>query len=268
MKIIRLNKFFSAAFFCLAICQGPNLFSQIKVGDNPKVINANSALEIESINKGLLLPRLTLNSTSNAAPLNSFVQGMFVFNTSTINDITPGIYYSDGVKWIRVNSDAGMWNLAGNSGTDSTNNFLGTTDKVPLILKTNNVERLRITENGRVGIGTSKPTVALQVNGELVIDTLTAGNITTDNILVANPTDGKVKIVSSSNFILGVLSRTEIVLNVGQTIFNTPTIITDINKILLFRNGVLISFIKNNSNSIVSEIQNLPGDEIKIIQLK
>ncbi|MEN2436799.1 cell wall anchor protein [Weeksellaceae bacterium A-14] len=48
---------------------------------------------------------------------------------------------------------AQSWNLAGNSGTNSSTNFLGTTDYQPLILKSNNVEGLRILSNGNVRIG-------------------------------------------------------------------------------------------------------------------
>jgi hypothetical protein len=36
------------------------------------------------------------------------------------------------------------WNIVGNSGTNSTSNFIGTTDDKDLILKTNNKERMRI----------------------------------------------------------------------------------------------------------------------------
>lgn len=44
---------------------------------------------------------------------------------------------------------AQSWNLTGNSGTNSSTNFLGTTDNQPLVFKTNNIEKLRITEGNR-----------------------------------------------------------------------------------------------------------------------
>ena len=40
-------------------------------------------------------------------------------------------------------SYAQTWNTTGNAGTSIANNFLGTTDNTPFIIKTNNVERLR-----------------------------------------------------------------------------------------------------------------------------
>jgi hypothetical protein len=47
------------------------------------------------------------------------------------------------------------WDLTGNAGTNSANNFLGTTDNKPLVLRTKNIARLRITNTGNVGIGVS-----------------------------------------------------------------------------------------------------------------
>ncbi|MGG5209816.1 cell wall anchor protein [Chryseobacterium sp. MIQD13] len=52
---------------------------------------------------------------------------------------------------------AQSWNLTGNSGISSSNNFLGTTDAQPLVLKTNNTEVMSILSNGTVKVGTGDP---------------------------------------------------------------------------------------------------------------
>jgi hypothetical protein len=57
------------------------------------------------------------------------------------------------------------WALTGNSGTNPTVNFLGTTDAQPLVIRTDNTERMRITATGDVGIGTTAPAATLDVNG-------------------------------------------------------------------------------------------------------
>ncbi|MCQ9635761.1 hypothetical protein MP477_12410 [Chryseobacterium sp. WG23] len=42
-----------------------------------------------------------------------------------------------------------QWSLTGNAGTVSGTNFIGTTDNQSLVFKTNNAEKVKITENGR-----------------------------------------------------------------------------------------------------------------------
>jgi hypothetical protein len=78
------------------------LGAQVKVGNNPTVINSNAILDIESADKGVLLPRMALTATANASPLTAHVAGMFVYNTATVNDVTPGTYYNNGARWIRA----------------------------------------------------------------------------------------------------------------------------------------------------------------------
>lgn len=274
MREQRLYKIFSVVIFTTAMCYGQAVSAQIKIGINPTMMNANAVLEIESVNKGLLLPRLALSSTSSPSPMISFTYGMLVYNTATQNDVTPGMYYSDGVKWLKMvagsfteSPSSSNWKTNGNNGTNAATNFLGTTDNVALRFRTGNLERMSIGTNGWVGIGTNAPAAALEVKGQVIIDTILAGNSSTDNILVANPADGKLKSIPSSSFIAGAQKRIEVVVVQGQTIFNTPASITDINKIMLYRNGIQISFTANTTTSIISEIPCVPGDEIRIIQL-
>ncbi|WP_370900130.1 hypothetical protein [Chryseobacterium gossypii] len=68
--------------------------------------------------------------------------------------------------FICVFYNAQSWNLSGNSGTNGSVNFVGTTDNQDLVLKTNNTERIRINSNGNIGVGTSPdPNVAFRVQG-------------------------------------------------------------------------------------------------------
>lgn len=80
--------------------------AQVKIGDNITSLNANSALEIESTNKGLLIPRVALTITTDASPLLAHVAGMTVYNTATAGDVTPGNYYNNGTKWVRLADEA------------------------------------------------------------------------------------------------------------------------------------------------------------------
>lgn len=50
------------------------------------------------------------------------------------------------------------WLLTGNAGTNAATNFIGTTDNVDWVMRTNNLERARIrATNGRFGVNTTTP---------------------------------------------------------------------------------------------------------------
>lgn len=246
----------------------------VKIGQNPTTINPNAVVEIESNNKGLLLPRVALSSLTNPAPLSAFVKGMVVFNTASTDSILPGLYFSEGTKWVKVNQVSApsggatgttSWNLSGNGFTTPAD-FIGTTDANPLSIKTDNTERIHINADGSIGIGTALPTATLDVKGDVVIRQLEAGNRATDSLLVANPVNGRVKAISSANFVTGVQKKLEVVATSGQTIFTTPVTITDLGKLMMYRNGIQISFSWNSANSILAEVACAAGDEIRIIQ--
>ncbi len=53
--------------------------------------------------------------------------------------------------------DSTAWLLKGNSGTNPLVNFIGTKDNKDLVIRTNNLEKMRVKDNGSVGVGTSNP---------------------------------------------------------------------------------------------------------------
>lgn len=67
-------------------------------------------------------------------------------------------------------SSSNAWDILGNLGTNPLINFLGTTDNVDLVFRTNNIEWARILNNGRVGIGTALPRAKFDVlNGDAYV---------------------------------------------------------------------------------------------------
>lgn len=76
-----------------------------QVGINTVTPDVDSDLTLGSSDKGLLLNRVSLTATANATPLVAHVAGMVVYNTATAGDVTPGYYYNDGTKWVRVAGD-------------------------------------------------------------------------------------------------------------------------------------------------------------------
>ncbi len=63
---------------------------------------------------------------------------------------------------VRAQNKEHYWSLAGNSKANSRSK-LGTTNATNLRIVTNNLERIRITSTGLVGIGTTSPTYNLHV---------------------------------------------------------------------------------------------------------
>lgn len=70
-------------------------------------------------------------------------------------------------------ADICYWRLVGNGNIDPSKHFLGTKNNAPLIIRTSDVEQMRITAGGGVGIHTQivDAGIALQVNGALKANT-------------------------------------------------------------------------------------------------
>ena len=128
--------------------------------------NASAMLDIVSTNKGFLMPRVTLTGTTDITTVTSAANWLTVFNTATVSDVTPGMYYWDGTKWVRIMSSTNAWNTLGNWNTTAATNFLGTLDANNLRFRTNNVERFEMNQSGQllsIGLGTvSLPTYSFQ----------------------------------------------------------------------------------------------------------
>ena len=88
---------------------------------------------------------------------------MFEPQTAAINDPTDRLYNIEGDLFFNGNLISSPWSLRGNSGTDSEDNFIGTTDEQALVIKTNDNERVRITEFGLIGHGLQTPEAFLHI---------------------------------------------------------------------------------------------------------
>src|SRR5262245_28597460 len=127
---------FHAAVFLIAVSFAANAQTNKfpttgAVGIGTLSPDASALLEVKSTTRGVLFPRMT-QAQRNAISLPA--RGLLIYQTTN----APGFYYYNGTVWTPLASKAG-WSLTGNAGTDSSKNFLGTTDEHSLVFKVNNL---------------------------------------------------------------------------------------------------------------------------------
>src|SRR5690554_4406735 len=86
------------------------------------------------------------------------------------------IFINSNAAFSQVNPE---WKTHGNTADSSA--FIGTTNDACLRFRSNNIERVRISHDGNMGIGTSSPDEKLHVNGRVRIDSVFMAN---DNVLL------------------------------------------------------------------------------------
>jgi hypothetical protein len=150
MKRLKYNFFIAVT---LMIAFNSAVAQTVVVTDDPAYVagNVSSVLDVKSVLKGFLAPRMTqAQRIAIATP----ADGLLVYQT----DATKGFYYYNGTTaaWVLLTASAGTnWSLAGNAGTNSSANYLGTTDNISLKMRTNATQRVLIDSVGSVAVGTA-----------------------------------------------------------------------------------------------------------------
>lgn len=91
-------KLFKIVFTIFLLFFNINTFSQIKIGDNPTLIDNNSLFELEHTSKGVLIPRMSISDLNTPAPFTAPIpEGMLVYNIDAVTE--NGFYYWDGSSW-------------------------------------------------------------------------------------------------------------------------------------------------------------------------
>lgn len=130
----------------------------VGINETGNPADASAGLDVDFNNKGVLIPRVALTQTTNAGPITAPVNALLVYNTATVNDVTPGFYYWFNGEWVSIGAGSGdAWELDGNAGTNAGTNFLGTTDAQGLDFRTNNTIRMRVGAGGPVWVNNAVP---------------------------------------------------------------------------------------------------------------
>jgi len=161
---------------------------------------ASAALDVKSVTKGFLAPRLT---QAQRLAITSPAQGLLVYQT----DGTTGFYYFNSV-WIPLSAATNVWSLTGNTGTSFATNFLGTTDNTSLHFRTNNTHRMIIDSLGNVGIGAAPAFTTGTFQEKLLVD---AGITNSYNAIVSRGTINNYLQLNIQNLSNGVNASSDVV---------------------------------------------------------
>lgn len=169
------NSVYNSAIFTIANSAGNYISGSV---NNFKVYNAFSNNSTE-----LKYDSLRYNNSGFIGRLSSST--LTSSQTWTLPDATGTLALANNV-----------WNATGNAGTVAGTNFIGTTDAIDFVAKTNNTERLRVLSTGQVKLssltGTGTRMVVANSVGQLATQTITsptlqtvtnAGNTTTNDII-------------------------------------------------------------------------------------
>jgi len=133
-----------------------NIKAQNNVGIGTLTPNASAILELQSIDKGLLAPRLTTaQRLAIPLPANALIvydinlQCFYFYNAVTLiwQSMCTGLQGPPGPTGPPANN---AWFLLGNAGTTPATNFVGNTDNQPINFRTNNITRFSITTADQV----------------------------------------------------------------------------------------------------------------------
>jgi hypothetical protein len=92
-----MKRFKKHIFTSLFVLLTLGAIAQVKIGDVPATINANSLLELESTNLGFVAPRMALDDASTPAPL---LTGTIIYNSG--GSEIEGYYFWNGSVWVRL----------------------------------------------------------------------------------------------------------------------------------------------------------------------
>lgn len=160
----------------IAIAAGSNALTLTGEFSHYRLTGAAGAFDINTVtggNDGQLLTLINATGQTMTINNNNTANGILTgsganISTSNGNSSVTMMYNANLARWV-VTSTTGTsggsgWNTSGNASTNPATNFIGTTDNVDFVTRTNNTEVMRATNAQRIGIGTTTPATKLEVN--------------------------------------------------------------------------------------------------------
>ena len=108
------------------------LITSAQVGIGTTTPDNSSMLEIAAIDKGVLVPRVTILDLNTAAPVAAPIESLLVYNTTVATGV--GFHYWEGTKWTPLSGAAandGDWTVIGNDMYNANSGYVGVGTTTP-----------------------------------------------------------------------------------------------------------------------------------------
>ena len=214
-----LRKFLSASLALLLICcfSSQEAFSQKWKRDKPETLYAR--------NKKKKVTPIFVGIGTKDPSAQFHTTGTVRFQGLTANEALEQFIVADseGNLYYRHNSPTpNAWLINGNTGTNVSNNFLGTTDANDLAIRTNNQERLRFLSDGKIGINMTDPTAQVEIYSDVEDKQFrvsgAAPSVNFMNLELGENTFGRIGLATlNNNFTHGTVPGDFIVQSLGAT---------------------------------------------------
>ena len=199
-------------------------FAQVGIGTIDPA--ASSILDINSTNKGLLIPRVLLTNTTTAAPVSSPAVSLLVYNLATTGDVAPGFYYWTGSVWKPLVSSSGASTTLGTNVKSYGERYYNADVAQQL-------QQYDVLRNLSAG----------------VVNPVTTANIETSGVVGLRPTIGGVYKVTltvtySKEVVNNTVNSVEFYLSKNEAIIENTRFAVDLNDDLKRRTFTMVKFLK------------------------
>lgn len=165
-------------YFSLLLMVGKIQAQNVGIGTNTP--DASAKLEVQSADKGVLVPRISIPNLSAAAPVITPATSLLVYNTNTATGL--GYYYWDGTQWLKLlsqeDTDHDWYEIGTTRAPDDINDRIYTQNRVSIGTTTSNAQ-LNIGGSQTLNFIGTAPSSSISAPGSLIINANSgAANIT------------------------------------------------------------------------------------------